>query len=30
VFDLGVYLVVLGSVLAILFRLYDTQAAEAQ
>lgn len=29
-FDLGVYLVVLGSVLAILFRLYDTQAAEAQ
>lgn len=30
VFDLGVYLVVLGSVLAILFRLYDTQASEAQ
>jgi len=29
-FDLGVYLVVLGGVLAILFRLYDTQAAEAQ
>ncbi len=30
IFDLGVYLVVLGGVLAILFRLYDTQAAEAQ
>ncbi len=29
IFDLGVYLVVLGGVLAILFRLYDTQAAEA-